>query len=303
MIWSYATLNFRSPQMLDAMAAYMVSSCRNRYGTIDERSIAVMFNRQELANIAWSCAVLEQYPPDLMSLLYLGLLGKNGDPVYMRNVMGDRGLQRQAIRSLWYVQLVLDIEAPHLGLSLPDNFPAGWGERGGITNRWDNPNDNPSLELNPSKTQAIISRGLDRIGFGHVQELVLEPPLDFLSIDIANPQEMIGIEVDGPAHFVNILDSVLKNNLQGSIQPYIPPRPPSSTVVNVNNRRRMHFRWEWNGRRHENGPTALKHRILSHLGWLIAHLPFWEWNSVAGNVDDENDYLRELLKEVSDPDD
>lgn len=301
LMWAYATVNFRSPRMLDAMASYIVACCRSRDGTFDERSIAATFNRQELANLAWSYAVLEQYPPDLMSVLYTGLLGKNGDADYMRTVMRDLGLQRQAITTLMYVQLVVGIEAPHLGLSLPDNFPAGWGERS--SNSLDHLSDKPTCELNPSKTQSMISRALDRIGFDNVQEFVFEPPLDILSIDIAKPKERIGIEVDGPAHFVNVLDDVLSNSPVDSALPFVRSRTPSPEVIHVKNRKRALFRWEWNGRRHENGPTGLKHRILCHLGWQIAHIPFWEWSSVAGNVIDEDNYLRGLLKEVSDPDD
>lgn len=310
LMWSYATLNFRSPELVDALARYIVSSCQNRKGgVVNERSIATMYNRQELANIAWSCAVLERYPPELISLCYMGLLGKkNRKPNYIRTVMGDLGLQRQAIRSLLYVQLALDMEAPHLGLSLPDNFPNGFIEKAaeaGSTMSCSMFSDSTS-SLNPSKTQVTISRALQRIGFDHVQEFVLDPPLDFLSIDIANPEKKLGVEVDGPSHYANVLDDVLSDNSQHEDSTdrfaFDLPYAPRSSVVQINNRKRMQFRWEWHGRRHENGPTALKHRILCHLGWVIAHAPFWEWNCVAGNIEDENCYLRELIKEISDPD-
>lgn len=310
LLWSSATLNFRSSKLVNAMAPYVVSACRNRNGVVDERSIASLFNRQELANIAWSCAVLEEYPRDLLEVCYMGLLGDNRDPSYMRMVMNDLGLQKQAIRTLLYVQLALDLEAPHLHLSLPVNFPQGYGEISGTggaskLSRNNKANVNSSLELNPSRTQFIIGRALQRIGFDHVQEFVLDPPPDFLSIDIANPEKKLGVEVDGPSHYANVLDDVLSNNSLIATNEGLPfdlPNTPRSSMVQINNRKRMQFRWEWHGRRHENGPTALKHRILCHLGWLIAHVPFWEWNCVAGNIEDENDYLREVIKEISDPD-
>ena len=310
LLWSSATLNFRSSKLVNTMAPYVVSACRNTNGVVDERSIALLFNRQELANIAWSCAVLEEYPRDLLEVCYMGLLGNNRDPSYMRMVMDDLGLQKQAIRTLLYVQLALDLEAPHLNLALPVNFPRGYGEVSetmGASKLFRNnkANVNLSVDLNPSKTQFFIGRALQRIGFDHVQEFVLDPPLDFLSIDIANPDMKLGVEVDGPSHYANVLDDVLRNNSLIATNVGLPfelPSTPRSSMVQINNRKRMQFRWEWHGRRHENGPTAFKHRILCHLGWLIAHIPFWEWNCVAGNIEDENDYLREVIKEISDPD-
>jgi hypothetical protein len=105
LIWSFATLNYRAPEMLDAMSGYIVSGCRMKNGAEpNEEKVAAHFNRQELANIAWSCAVLEQYPEKLMPILYTGLVGTSGDPEKMRSVMMDTGLQRQAIRTLYYVR-------------------------------------------------------------------------------------------------------------------------------------------------------------------------------------------------------
>jgi len=91
--------------MLDAMADYIVAGCKMRNGEHPtEEKVASLFNRQELANIAWSCAVLEKYPPELMPILYTGLIGKDEDPEQMRQVMKDSGLQRQSIRTLYYVR-------------------------------------------------------------------------------------------------------------------------------------------------------------------------------------------------------
>ena len=57
-LWSYATLNAQPDvTMVDALSSYVASECRGRNG-VNEKSIARLFGqRQELANLAWSCAV------------------------------------------------------------------------------------------------------------------------------------------------------------------------------------------------------------------------------------------------------
>ena len=57
-LWSYATLNAQPEvEMVDAISMYVASVCRGKNGA-DEYSIARFFGqRQELANLAWSCAV------------------------------------------------------------------------------------------------------------------------------------------------------------------------------------------------------------------------------------------------------
>lgn len=113
---------------------------------------------------------------------------------------------------------------------------------------------------------------MNRIGFNHIQEHLIitddletnygiklsSQRLEFLSIDIARLEDRLGIEVDGPAHFVNILDSQ-------------------------------------QGRRQPNGPTALKHRLLSLLGWKILHVPFWEWKDVNGDKEREEEYCKGII--------
>ena len=44
-----------------------------------------------------------------------------------------------------------------------------------------------------------------------------------------------------------------------------------------------------------NGPTALKQRLLSYLGWKVIHLPFWEWYALA-NADEEEEYCKAILE-------
>ena len=60
---SFATLNAQpDPSMVDALGKYVASECRGENG-VDEVSIAKLFGqRQELANLAWSCAVSPSLP-------------------------------------------------------------------------------------------------------------------------------------------------------------------------------------------------------------------------------------------------
>ena len=101
---------------MDELSVYLTSVCRGKNG-IDEKSIAKMFDQQqELANLAWSCAVIRRYPKELMNILYTGLVGTRNDPEYIKQVFNDNGLQKSSIMTLYYVQVAADIESPELKL-------------------------------------------------------------------------------------------------------------------------------------------------------------------------------------------
>eukprot|EP00557_Chaetoceros_sp_GSL56_P007928 CAMPEP_0176489526 /NCGR_PEP_ID=MMETSP0200_2-20121128/7338_1 /TAXON_ID=947934 /ORGANISM="Chaetoceros sp., Strain GSL56" /LENGTH=1134 /DNA_ID=CAMNT_0017886679 /DNA_START=321 /DNA_END=3722 /DNA_ORIENTATION=+ len=276
LVWSFATLNVEASSMIEKFTPFIVQMCSNDNGEYTEESIARYIKRQEVANLAWSCAVLGEYPDDLMPLLYTALFGKvcKGDPDYLKKVYGDDGIQKQTIMTMFYVQMALHIEAPDLGLSLPYGFPSGWQESDTRTKRQkviDNETGSTMLQITTSKLQQNISRTLKKIGFDHrIEHLISTDDLqseygislssinqEFLSLDIANIDKMIGIEVDGPGHFVNILDGdesddTASNNIGG--------------VMRIGKGKTG---WEFtaNSQQKINGPTALKHRLMSHLGW------------------------------------
>ena len=81
--------------------------CSNSKGVYDDKSIARCIKRQEVANLAWSCAVLKEYPKPLMPLLYTALFGKdsNGDPSHLNKIYRDDGIQTQAIMTMFYVSV------------------------------------------------------------------------------------------------------------------------------------------------------------------------------------------------------
>ena len=117
-------------------------------------------------------------------------------------------------------------------------------------------------------------------------------PSEFLSIDIANVAEKIGVEVDGPAHFVTVLDfDSDKNSFANGDVLY-----EGGGAKQMGNK--MGWKFISNGRRKSNGATALKHRLLCHLGWCTVHIPFWEWRGLGGDRSSEDAYCKSLLEEV-----
>jgi hypothetical protein len=296
-LWAFATLNAQpDPAMIDALSSHIYKLCSDeKTGKPTESSISRLFKRQEIANVAWSCAVLGRYPKDLMNTLYQGMFGTNNDPQYMKNVFSDAGLQKSSVMTMYYVQYAADVEAPKLRLSLPKGFPNGWGVDGlGLSND-DNEGDlaqtsSSMLQLTISKLQRDVSESMTKIGFDNVLEYVIDAPTnqdlddiatlpeneEFLSIDIANVEQRLGVEVDGPGHFVRLIDA--------SDATY-----PRDSVL------------QWSADRGENrvnGPTLLKHRLLTALGWDIIHIPYWEYQNLP-NDEDKDAYCRNLLDNYS----
>jgi hypothetical protein len=301
LIWSFATLNCAFIDLIDAITPYMINMCSNDQGDVNAKSISRFFNRQELANVAWSVAVIGSYPNNLMKFLYAGLIGypDESDPNYLLQVYGDAGLQTQSTMSLLYLQMASDMANPQNPLVLPDNFPDGWysngSAHGAVSNDGTETTSEFELNLSTSKIQKSVSYALSRVGFRHVQEHVISmkeladqgiqfAPLPFklLSIDIADVAQKVGIEVDGPAHFLSVIDTISDRGGESSI---------------VNGKIEYSFRWN-DSEQQINGPTALKQRLLSSLGWKVIHLPFWEWYALNGDVEKEDDYCRNLLSRI-----
>jgi len=296
-LWSCASLNYRFPEMVDVMSTYICRLCRLPDGTYSARSIAENCKRQELANLAWSCAIMKHYPPDLMKLLYAGLVGNGNErnAKYLSEVFGDGGLQRQAIMSLLYVQMAIDMEWPDNDLTLPENFPDGW-EAADDTSTDSVLN---MLSLSTSRIQSDVSSALDRVGFSHTEEHVIAMDelvrnhgiqlssnltFEILSIDITDVPNKIGIEVDGPGHFCTVLDT------------WSPQEEARGYAKLLNGK--MEYQFKWDDRQQMNGSTALKDRLLQGLGWNILRIPFWEWYAIRGDTAKEDEYCSNLLREL-----
>lgn len=322
LFWTLATLN--TPIEEDFMACVDKYVQRVILGAEPEqvlrpRDIALVLKRQELANIAWSCAVLGYYPPVLMQTLYIGLLGgmneeHSGDPVAMLNIYGDAGLQPQAIMTLIYVQASMDRASASNGLALPINFPDNWKQQEqqhskSLSPRRNNRNDQTmttdtfELNLSTSKIQQNVANAFRRIDFNLVEEHVItlkdmhdeydinvpSSEMQVLSIDIANTEHKIAIEVDGPAHFICRIDDGGPGNFVHE----------ASGGYQKLTSGKLEYQFRWTGKNQDiNGATALKQHLLSALGWRLIHLPFWEWYTLGGDPAKEEDYCRKKLENI-----
>jgi RAP domain len=144
--------------------------------------------------------------------------------------------------------------------------------------------DSLDLRLVSSKTQHAVSTALTPVDFDHMEEHIITmdelasihgvrvplEQIEILSIDIANIEERIAIEVNCPTHYVTCIDDIRDID--------------SGWTRNANGRQEYRDRVGWIGERQEiNGSTALKTRLLQALGWKVIHLPFWEWYAVGGD--------------------
>ena len=105
-IWSFATLNIQTAaDLLDEAAPILMNLCSKKAGgkEYDMNSIAAHMIRQEAALLAWSCAVLNRYPSQLMPFIYTALFGQDDDPDIPNEAYGDGGLQCQAVMTMLYV--------------------------------------------------------------------------------------------------------------------------------------------------------------------------------------------------------
>ena len=295
LLWAFAILDY-PVKVLDSVSQSMVKMTVGSMGSLKAAPISRVFKRQELANIAWSSAVFGEYPQDLIKLLYCGLvgLGKERDISFLNQCFGDGGLQEEAVMSLIYLQIALERNRSDNDLTLPEGFPNGWCQK---TKSRDSSElaETFELHLSTSKIQRDVGAAFNRIGFDHVEEHVLTADelldnqgiplsngLDVISIDIANPESRIGIEVDGPAHYV--VDITSDSSRAG--------------YTRYAKDGRMEYQFYMSDGRHRvNGPTALKKRLLEQSGWTLINVPFWEWDDLNGDEAKEEAYCRALLSD------
>ena len=112
LVWASATLNRRNTELLDAITPYVVHMCQDRHtGETTPESIDEYFDQQGIGNLLWSCAVMDHFPPDLIRLLYRGIVGEGSEQQldFMSRFHDDTRSQVGNFRSLLYVS-VLDHE-------------------------------------------------------------------------------------------------------------------------------------------------------------------------------------------------
>jgi RAP domain len=300
LLWAFAILNFPVHDLGTAVFEYMVKAVgAPSSNNIKSEYIAPVFKRLELANIAWSCAVFDDFPQALIKFLYCGLVGagENNDKRRLQQCFNDGGLQRQGIMSLMYLQLALELVKKDNGLSLPDRFPEGWGRQSVSRDASGLGDTTFELNLSTSKLQLDVSAAFGRIGFDHIIEHVIpledllgnngvalaSTPLDIISIDIANVEAGISVEIDGPPHFIA--------DITGG-EPY------EGGFAKVNKGKLEYYFNMRSDRNPVNGPTAMKKRLLERLGWKTINIPFWEWYDMNGDARREEEYCRRRLDEV-----
>ena len=186
-------------------------------------------------------------------------------------------------------------------LSLPPDFPTGWQESSPSESFGHTTDSMLELRLSTSKLQKAVSKSLNRIGFDHVVEHVItmhdlvgehgitvpDSPLEVLSIDMADVEKKIAIEVDGPAHFVTEI---------GAGQSWDDDDAGYAVVING----KKEWQFQWSGARQSmNGSTVLKHRLLSNMGWRVINIPFWDWFLLDSDEAAEDDYCRRIISSVS----
>jgi hypothetical protein len=300
LIWACATLNHTPKGLLDVLEGYIVDIFQNDF---DVGKISRVFTRQELANLAFGLCVIGIFPPTLVEIIYVGLLGTGNqrDPSYLQSIYGDTGIEQVHVNSLLYLQIMLDLilgKGAH-PFRLPEDFPVAWTSGGSAFSLSSSSfGDGGFLEINTSNTQIAVSKAFDRIGFPHVDEHILSMkdlveeyginmgvnPVEVLSVDIANVDSRIGIELDGPGHWVSDIsnDATLLRNIGHY-------RPIKKGVYD--------YVFKWNSMEQEmNGSTSLKLNLFERLGWKIIQIPFWEWTPVYSNDRLEEEYVERVLR-------
>ena len=320
-LWAFATLDYTPSGILELVEKYWVAMFD---GDLTVSNLSKYMSRQEMANIAWATAVFGEYPQKLIELLHNGILGVSEglDPKYMQNTLyKDDGILPTHFNSLLYLQIMMDLD---LGVDnnrfyLPENFPSGWTSNPALMAPSNDPektsttDTNGIMELSTSAIQTRVSKAFDRIDFGHVDEYLLTmkdlvdefgiqmPPLstDILSLDIANIDSRIGVEVDGPGHWISNIDPSLNPDILESVGSY---RKWSSK----NGDHSFEYTFNWNANDQAiNGSTSLKWRLFDKIGWKIISVPFWDWipiDNVRKQADEDelfeaqDNFCRALLK-------
>ncbi len=307
-LWAFATLDFRPKGYLKLVERYWVKMFN---GDLTVANMSKYISRQEMANIAWATAVFGEYPPTLIELIHNGILGVSEglDAEYMQNeIYKDDGIMPTHFNSLLYLQIMMDLDlgVENNSFSLPENFPSAWTSNPALTA--DATDTNGIMELSTSAIQTRVSQAFDRIDFGHVDEYLLTmkdlvdefgiqmPPLpvDIISLDIANIDAKIGVEVDGPGHWISNIDPSTNPNILSGVGSY-------RKWTSKNGQESFEYAFNWNSKDQTiNGSTSLKWRLFEKIGWRIISVPFWDWIPIDNprkqeHFEEQNEFCLALL--------
>lgn len=301
-LWALATHNHKPKGLLKLLEEYIVDLFQDDFSVA---KIAQVFTRQELANLAFSLSVFGEYPVRLVELIYMGLLGLGDrcDPSYVNKCFGDSGIEHMHVNSLMYLQAIMDLELGeerNHSFCVPENFPTDWTDYPAFQTKTvsDEVDSSSLLDVFTSNTQVSVSKALDRIGFSHVDEHMITMadlvddygikmgacPVALLSLDMADVDSRIGIELDGPGHWVtDVSDS---SRLLKNVGHY-----------RTTSKGNFQYVFKWNEYDQEiNGSTALKNRLFRAMGWRIINIPFWDWTPIFDDLDKEDEYVKRLIR-------
>jgi len=274
-MWSYSTTNHQSPiarEMFKATVPYIASKITA--STILKQG---HFTTQELINILFSFCVFELYPEVIFrnawELLGLNIAdyeasryeadlyeAKKGVSSAAADSPSKKSMSKQTIMAAMQVHLCVRNEAG-FDLTIPKNFASYYGNQ----------------SLSTSKMQDAVAQTCAKAGFDFVSEFIVAngdseyPGRNFLSMDIADVGRKIAIEVDGPAHYINVIDEHeirMKSEADG---------PTGDRNID-----KQSSNMKFNMYRDVSGATFLKHRMLCHEGWEVIHVPFFIWAKLLG---------------------
>ena len=167
-------------------------------------------------------------------------------------------------------------------------------------------NENSKVVASSSQAELEVSKLLSQQGWEHEQEvsifdiddiddidgndrvsnhtdLLMHPLMkQMFALDMANRCEKVGIEFDGPFHFVKGTTISRSSTTDNS-------RASSSLMP-----------WEIQDKTSLNGRSLFKKRLLKALGWKVVHIHYKDW-SKCKSEQEKRDYLCSKVAELYSP--
>ena len=194
------------------------------------------FNPQGLANALWAWATMGVHPGE-------DLLRSVGRCVERKLAEMGAEDKMQVFQAHLVFSATMALEARELGLTerAVEELREAWREEVKATR--------------VSRLQRDVARVMaEELGVESAMEVETEDAL--FCIDIVPRGSRVAVEVDGPSHFVRVLQS------SGAVE-------GKTTTA-----------WAWK----ESGATLARHTLLWAHGWTVVSVPFFEWDACGGDA-------------------